>query len=110
MGRDRARALARCIGPASATDRRVPSCPRSSMTDDDASLPTVRRKLDAADNPATHRAARLERLTAEPFDVLVIGGGINGAGVARDAAMRGLRTALVERDDFGSGTSSRSSR
>lgn len=46
----------------------------------------------------------------EPFDVLVIGGGITGAGVARDAALRGLRTALFERDDFGSGTSSRSSR
>lgn len=42
--------------------------------------------------------------------MLVIGGGITGAGVARDAAMRGLRTALVERDDFASGTSSRSSR
>jgi len=42
--------------------------------------------------------------------VLVIGGGITGAGIARDAAQRGLRTALVERDDFGSGTSSRSSR
>jgi glycerol-3-phosphate dehydrogenase len=44
------------------------------------------------------------------FDVLVIGGGITGAGVARDAAMRGLDVALVEKDDFGSGTSSRSSR
>lgn len=43
-------------------------------------------------------------------DVLVVGGGITGAGVARDAAMRGLRTALVERDDWASGTSSRSSR
>jgi glycerol-3-phosphate dehydrogenase len=42
--------------------------------------------------------------------VLVIGGGIVGAGVARDAAMRGLRTALVEQHDFASGTSSRSSR
>ena len=42
--------------------------------------------------------------------MLVIGGGITGAGAARDAAMRGLRTALVERDDFASGTSSRSSR
>jgi len=42
--------------------------------------------------------------------VLVIGGGITGAGVARDAALRGLRTALVERDDYASGTSSRSSR
>lgn len=44
------------------------------------------------------------------FDLLVIGGGITGAGVARDAAMRGLEIALVEKDDFASGTSSRSSR
>ena len=44
------------------------------------------------------------------FDLLVIGGGITGCGVARDAAMRGLRVALVERDDFASGTSGRSSR
>lgn len=44
------------------------------------------------------------------FDVLVIGGGITGCGVARDAAMRGLTVALVERDDFASGTSGRSSR
>jgi glycerol-3-phosphate dehydrogenase len=46
----------------------------------------------------------------EPFDVLVIGGGITGVGVALDAAARGLRTALVERDDFASGTSSKSSK
>src|SRR5687768_16230292 len=46
----------------------------------------------------------------EQFDVLVIGGGITGAGVALDAAPRGLRTALVERDDFASGTSSKSSK
>ncbi len=44
------------------------------------------------------------------FDLLVIGGGIVGAGVARDAASRGLTTLLVERSDFASGTSSRSSR
>jgi glycerol-3-phosphate dehydrogenase len=44
------------------------------------------------------------------FDVLVIGGGINGCGVARDAAMRGLKVLLVERDDLASGTSGRSSR
>ncbi len=54
--------------------------------------------------------ATLEQLTAEPADLLVIGGGITGAGVARDAAMRGLRTVLVEQQDFGGGTSSRSSR
>src|SRR2546426_9206722 len=56
------------------------------------------------------RQAALDTLAGEPFDVLVIGGGINGAGIARDAAMRGLRTALVERGDFASGTSSRSSK
>jgi glycerol-3-phosphate dehydrogenase len=56
------------------------------------------------------RRAALDLLSHARFDVLVIGGGITGAGVARDAAMRGLRTALVERDDFASGTSSRSSR
>jgi len=44
------------------------------------------------------------------FDLLVIGGGITGAGVARDAALRGLRVALVEAHDYASGTSSRSSR
>jgi glycerol-3-phosphate dehydrogenase len=49
-------------------------------------------------------------LSGEQFDLLVIGGGITGCGVARDAAMRGLRIALVERDDFASGTSGRSSR
>jgi glycerol-3-phosphate dehydrogenase len=50
------------------------------------------------------------RLGADRFDLLVIGGGITGAGIARDAALRGLSVALVERDDFASGTSSRSSR
>jgi glycerol-3-phosphate dehydrogenase len=55
-------------------------------------------------------AASLRRLGDEAFDVLVVGGGITGAGVALDAASRGLRTALVERDDFASGTSSKSSK
>lgn len=50
------------------------------------------------------------RLAASRFDVLVIGGGITGAGVALDAASRGLSVALVERDDFASGTSSKSSK
>ena len=49
-------------------------------------------------------------LSRQDFDVLVIGGGITGCGVARDAAMRGLEVALVERDDLASGTSGRSSR
>jgi glycerol-3-phosphate dehydrogenase len=51
-----------------------------------------------------------DALGARTFDVVVIGGGITGAGVARDAAMRGLSVALVEARDFGSGTSSRSSK
>ncbi|HEY7946394.1 MAG TPA: glycerol-3-phosphate dehydrogenase/oxidase, partial [Acidimicrobiales bacterium] len=56
------------------------------------------------------RSEALRRLASERFDVLVIGGGITGAGVALDAASRGLRTALVERQDFASGTSSKSSK
>src|SRR5260221_11063643 len=56
------------------------------------------------------REAQLRDLAKEPLDVLVIGGGITGAGVALDAASRGPRTGLVERDDFASGTSSKSSK
>jgi glycerol-3-phosphate dehydrogenase len=57
-----------------------------------------------------NRASNIDRLKSEQFDVLVIGGGITGVGVALDAASRGLRTALVEKDDFSSGTSSKSSK
>ncbi len=53
---------------------------------------------------------RLNELNQRRFDVLVVGGGIVGAGVARDASQRGLQTLLVEQSDFASGTSSRSSR
>src|SRR5690348_2034081 len=56
------------------------------------------------------RQAALETLSAEVFDVLVIGGGITGAGVALDAASRGYSVALVEKADFAAGTSSRSSK
>ncbi|HEX5631888.1 MAG TPA: glycerol-3-phosphate dehydrogenase [Gemmatimonadales bacterium] len=52
----------------------------------------------------------LAELAAAPVDLIVIGGGITGAGVARDAALRGLRTVLLEKRDLGWGTSSRSSR
>ena len=61
--------------------------------------------LDARD-----RAAMLSRLATERFDVLVVGGGVTGAGAALDAASRGLRVALVEARDLASGTSSRSSK
>ncbi|MEZ5075110.1 MAG: glycerol-3-phosphate dehydrogenase/oxidase [Solirubrobacterales bacterium] len=56
------------------------------------------------------RGRALAELTAGPFDVVVVGGGITGAGVALDAASRGYSTALVERDDWAIGTSSRSSK
>jgi len=56
------------------------------------------------------RRVALEQLGREPVDVLVVGGGITGAGVALDAATRGLSVALVEKRDFAAGTSSRSSK
>src|SRR2546426_9651092 len=59
---------------------------------------------------ATARAAYVARLAQEQFDVLVIGGGITGAGVALDAAARGYRVAVVEKADFASGTSSKSTK
>ncbi|WP_116654469.1 glycerol-3-phosphate dehydrogenase/oxidase [Pelagibacterium sediminicola] len=64
----------------------------------------------AADEPLADRAAHLERLAGGSFDLLVVGGGITGAGVALDAVSRGLSVALVEGGDFASGTSSRSSK
>jgi glycerol-3-phosphate dehydrogenase len=58
----------------------------------------------------TTRATNLRRLAESHFDVLVIGGGITGAGVALDAAARGYSVALVEKGDFASGTSSKSTK
>lgn len=73
--------------------------------------------LGAAERIAAHsgaatatRAESLTTLATETFDLVIVGGGITGAGTAREAALRGYRVALVERDDFASGTSSRSSR
>ncbi|HEY6051576.1 MAG TPA: FAD-dependent oxidoreductase, partial [Thermoanaerobaculia bacterium] len=56
------------------------------------------------------REERLAELERSRFDVLVVGGGITGAAVARDAASRGLSVALVEKSDWGSGTSWRSTK
>jgi glycerol-3-phosphate dehydrogenase len=56
------------------------------------------------------REAAIEAIAGRRFEVLVIGGGITGAGVALDAASRGYSVALLERDDYGVGTSSRSSK
>ncbi len=56
------------------------------------------------------RGKTLDRLGGERLDLLVVGGGITGCGIARDAALRGWSVGLVEKDDFGFGTSSRSSK
>jgi glycerol-3-phosphate dehydrogenase len=65
--------------------------------------------LTSALSPA-YRQRVISELSKEEFDLLVIGGGVNGAGIALDAASRGLSVALVEANDFASGTSSRSSK
>ena len=66
---------------------------------------TASDTVDARDR--AHSFASLER---ERFDLIVIGGGVTGAGIARDAALRGLSVALIEAQDYASGTSSRSSK
>ncbi len=58
----------------------------------------------------TERIAIKEKLTTQEYDVLVIGGGITGVGIALDAASRGLKTALLDKQDFAAGTSSRSTK
>jgi glycerol-3-phosphate dehydrogenase len=65
---------------------------------------------DGARRSLSSREVRLARLGTETFDVAIIGGGINGAAVARDAAMRGLSVAIVDAGDFAGATSSRSSK
>jgi glycerol-3-phosphate dehydrogenase len=69
----------------------------------------LRTRMDARLGPEARRSA-LRRLADETFDVVVIGGGVTGAGCALDAATRGLGVALLEQRDFGAGTSSRSSK
>ena len=59
---------------------------------------------------STGRAQNIDLLEREQFDVLVIGGGVTGAGVALDAVARGYKVALVEKVDFASGTSSKSTK
>jgi len=61
-------------------------------------------------SPDARRRDAARRLAETGVDLLVVGGGITGAGIARDAALRGLSVAIVEKTDFGAGTSSRSSK
>jgi len=67
-------------------------------------------KIKSDSFSALNRAAHLEQLEGETFDLLVIGGGVTGCGIALDAAARGMKTALVEKEDFASGTSSKSTK
>ncbi|WP_020571409.1 glycerol-3-phosphate dehydrogenase/oxidase [Neolewinella persica] len=60
--------------------------------------------------PTRHRQEKIEQLRTQEFDLIVIGGGITGAGVALDAASRGLKVVVIERNDFASGTSSKSTK
>src|SRR5207248_4470406 len=78
-----------------------------------AGSPRRRERADGGEYPAALMLPRdraIEALQSETFDLLVIGGGITGAGVALDAASRGYSVALVEKADYASGTSSRSSK
>ncbi|KAJ1915885.1 mitochondrial glycerol-3-phosphate dehydrogenase, partial [Tieghemiomyces parasiticus] len=72
--------------------------------------PPSRREMLNMLQGKTKEGQALARPEDEEFDLLVIGGGATGTGVALDAATRGLRVALVERDDFSAGTSSRSTK
>ncbi|MCL4544068.1 MAG: glycerol-3-phosphate dehydrogenase/oxidase [Chloroflexi bacterium] len=65
---------------------------------------------EVQDSPAERRSSDLRRLQSEQFDLCVVGGGITGAGIALDAVTRGLRVTLIERRDFASGTSSRTTK
>ena len=71
---------------------------------------TSKRPPPSGGFSARTRAEAIARFQADTFDIAIIGGGINGAGIARDAAQRGLSVALLEKGDFASGTSSKSSR
>lgn len=77
-------------------------------------LETLRRKINdpsaVVPSRAVHESALVGSSSANPLDILVVGGGATGCGVALDAATRGLRVGLVEREDFASGTSSRSTK
>ncbi len=82
--------------------------PAAAMPESEKSNGSV-RATGRAFSHAT-RNSNLDAMQADGVELLVIGGGITGAGIARDAAMRGLHVGLVERGDFASGTSSRSSK
>src|SRR5262245_24443638 len=92
--------------PATSSD--LPPCATSSLNF--TRQPSPPEAWTRVADGMTWRERARRRLRVEAFDLAIVGGGITGAGVARDAALRGLRVALLESGDFASGTSSRSSR
>src|SRR5512144_1827249 len=92
--------------------RRPPSATGSSRSCSSprAACRNQRNKRLMLSPAVSERAATWQRLASETFDLLIIGGGVTGAGIARDAALRGLKVALVEKTDFAAGTSSKSSK
>jgi len=88
--------------------------PKKLLPDSNLKVDTFLEKQASAEeslsfSPAV-REENINKLQTEQYDILVIGGGITGAGIIRDAVFRGYRTALIEKDDFASGTSSKSSK
>lgn len=69
-----------------------------------------RQSLSPVEAPSLSRGDAIRRMEDEEFDVVIVGGGITGTYAALDAALRGLSVALIEKDDFASGTSSKSSK
>jgi len=76
----------------------------------DTFLQKKKRRVRRDECSSRTREDNISRFNKEQFDLLVIGGGITGAGIAWDAALRGMKVAVVEKGDFGSGTSSKSSK
>jgi len=71
---------------------------------------SLRKKLFEEKWNYKNRDALIDKLQKETYDIIIIGGGITGAGVAREAALRGLKAALIDKQDFAAGTSSRSTK
>lgn len=74
---------------------------------------TIPKKVDEAKNirfSVLDRSKQLKKMTSKSFDLVIIGGGVTGAGIALDAASRGIKVCLIEKDDFASGTSNKSTK
>ena len=102
--------ILRSIVPCFAERRQAPQCSPLLARERCSRVDSMSENLEPQELSLRTRAANLDRMRGEVFDVAVIGGGITGAGVALDAASRGLSVALIEKRDFASGTSSRSSK